>query len=161
MDRWLLPHSRDYGEITCYTSALDRFDQTTTAWWKSFKYDMHQKGQTFTRSWEELKRLMRQHFVLANYMVKKVGQDTTTVVTSADMKVVVSKDVVGQAEPLNDLNMQLKRVYGDACMPADRCQHWNLFQAQCMIKGKACKFMTDSGSYCNGIMMGQTCPIFR
>jgi hypothetical protein len=29
---------------TCYTTALDRFDQTTTGWWKQFKYDMHQKG---------------------------------------------------------------------------------------------------------------------
>jgi hypothetical protein len=32
MDRWLLPRSQDYGEITCCTSALDHFDQTTTAW---------------------------------------------------------------------------------------------------------------------------------
>jgi hypothetical protein len=44
MDHWLLPLSRDYRQITCYTSALDRFDQTTTSWWKRFKYDMHQQG---------------------------------------------------------------------------------------------------------------------
>jgi hypothetical protein len=59
MDRWLLPRSRDYKDITCYTSALDRFDQTTTTWWKRFKYDMHQKGRSFTGSWEELKWLVR------------------------------------------------------------------------------------------------------
>jgi hypothetical protein len=63
----------------------------------------------------------------------------------------VSKDVVEEAEPLNGLNMQLKRVYGDACMPADRGKSWSLFQTQCMIKGKACKLMVDGGSYCNGI----------
>jgi hypothetical protein len=47
--------------------------------------------------------------------------------------------------------MQLKRVSGDACMPAHRGQHWSLFQTQCMIKGKACKLIVDGGSYCNGI----------
>jgi hypothetical protein len=144
MDRWLLPRSRDYGQITCYTSALDRFDHT--AWWKRFKYDLHQKGQSFIHSWEELKRLVRQHFVPADYMVKRVSQATTTIATSADMKADVGKDVVGQAEPLNGLNMQLKRVYGEACMPVDRGHSWSLFQTQCMIKGKACKLMVDGGS---------------
>jgi hypothetical protein len=36
-------------------------------------------------------------------------------------------------------------------MTVDRGQRSNLFQAQCIIKGKACKLMIDSGSYCNGI----------
>jgi hypothetical protein len=40
---------------------------------------------------------------------------------------VVSKDVVEEAEPLNGLNMQLKRVYSDACMTVERGQHWSLF----------------------------------
>jgi hypothetical protein len=40
----------------------------------------------------------------------------------------VSKDVVEEVEPLNGLNMQLKRVYGDACMTADRGQRWILFE---------------------------------
>jgi hypothetical protein len=44
MARWLLPRSLDYGPITCYTAAVDRFDQITTAWWKRYRYDMHQKG---------------------------------------------------------------------------------------------------------------------
>jgi hypothetical protein len=44
MDHWLLPRSRDYGKITCYTSALEHFDQTTTAWWKRLRYDMRIKG---------------------------------------------------------------------------------------------------------------------
>jgi hypothetical protein len=50
MDRWLLPHSLDYGPITHYTAAVDRFDQITIAWWKCYKYDMHQKGQSSTCS---------------------------------------------------------------------------------------------------------------
>jgi hypothetical protein len=32
-----------------------------------------------------------------------------------------------------------------------RNQRCSLFQTQCLIKGKACKLMIDSGSYCNGI----------
>jgi hypothetical protein len=36
-------------------------------------------------------------------------------------------------------------------MTADSGQQWNLFQTQCMIKGKACKLMVDGGSYCNGL----------
>jgi hypothetical protein len=43
MDRWLLPCYLDYGPITHYTTAVDRFDQITKAWWKHFRYDMHQK----------------------------------------------------------------------------------------------------------------------
>jgi hypothetical protein len=75
----------------------------------------------------------------------------STIVNSADMKADVGKDVVGEAEPLKGLNMQLKRVYGVACMAADRGWGWSLFQTQCMINGKACKLMVDGGSYCNGI----------
>jgi hypothetical protein len=44
MDHWLLPRSLDYGLITRYIAAVDRFDQITIAWWKHFRYDMHQKG---------------------------------------------------------------------------------------------------------------------
>jgi hypothetical protein len=89
--------------------------------------------------------------------IQQVDKAATTIsevkkadVDSAD----VCKNVVGQAEPLNNLNMQLKRVYGDACMPADRGQRWSLFQTQCMIKGKVCKLIVDGGSYCNGISKG-------
>jgi hypothetical protein len=67
------------------------------------------------------------------------------------MKGDVGKNFVDEAEPLNVLNMQLNRVYGDACMPVDRGQCWSLFQTRCMIKGKACNLMVDGGSYCNGI----------
>jgi hypothetical protein len=67
-------------------------------------------------------------FVPANYMVEKVGQSMTTIVNSADMKADVGKEVVDEAKPLKGLNMQLKRVYGDACMPANRGQHWSLLQ---------------------------------
>jgi hypothetical protein len=35
---------------------------------------------------------------------------------------IVGKDAVEEAEPLNGLNMELKKVYGDACMQADRGQ---------------------------------------
>jgi hypothetical protein len=151
MDHWLLPRSLDYGPITRYTAAVDRFDQITTAWWKRYKYDMHQKGQNSTCSWEELKSLLRQRFVPADCMVKQANPATTTIVPSADTKADVGKAVMKEAEPLSGLNMQLKRVHDETCITVDKGQRWNLFQAQCMIKGKACKFMIDSGSYCNGI----------
>jgi hypothetical protein len=86
--------------------------------------------------------------------LQQVNKAATTIseVKKADVVTAdVGKDVVGQVEPLNGLNMQIKRVYGDACMPADRGQRWSLFQTLCMIKGKACKLMVDGGSYCNGI----------
>jgi hypothetical protein len=67
------------------------------------------------------------------------------------MKADVGKDPVEDAEPLNGLNMQLKRVYGDTCTTVERGQRWNLFQTQCMIKGKACKLMVDGDSCTNGI----------
>jgi hypothetical protein len=63
----------------------------------------------------------------------------------------VVKDIVEEVVPLSGLNMQLKKVHDETCMTADRGQRWNLFQAQCIIKGKACKLMIDSGSYSNGI----------
>jgi hypothetical protein len=66
------------------------------------------------------------------------------------VKADIVKDVVEEVVPLSGLNMQLKRVHDETCMIADRGQRWNLFQAQCIIKGKACKLMIDSGSYCNG-----------
>jgi hypothetical protein len=65
--------------------------------------------------------------------------------------VVCAETAVEKVEPLSGLNMQLKRVHDAAFITVDKGQRWNLFQAQCMIKGKACKFMIDSGSYCNGI----------
>jgi hypothetical protein len=148
--RWLLPRSLDYGPITRYTAAVDHFDQITTTWWKRYRYDMHQKGQSFTCSWEELKSLLRRHFMPADCMVKQASQAMTTIVPYADTKTDVGKDVMKEAEPLSGLNMQLKRVRDETCKPVDKGQHWSLFQTQCIIKGKACKFMIDS-SYCNGI----------
>jgi hypothetical protein len=41
---------------------------------------------------------------------------------------VVGKDVLEEDEPLNGLNVQLTRVYGDACMLVERGQRWSLFQ---------------------------------
>jgi hypothetical protein len=38
------------------------------------------------------------------------------------VKTVVSKDVVEEAKPLNGLNMQLKKVYGDDYMIVERGQ---------------------------------------
>jgi hypothetical protein len=67
------------------------------------------------------------------------------------VKADVVKDVMEEVVPLSAMNMQLKRVHDETCMTLDRGQRWNLFQAQCIIKGKACKLMIDSGSYCNGI----------
>jgi hypothetical protein len=54
---------------------------------------------------------------------------TISEVNKADVVMAnVSKDVIEEGEPLNGLNMQLKRVYGNACMPVDRGQRWSLFQ---------------------------------
>jgi hypothetical protein len=127
MDRWLLPHSQDYGQITSYNAAVARFDQTTTAWWKRVRYDMYQKGQSFTYSWEELKSLLRQRFVPTDCMVKQPSRAMTTIVPSADTKADVGKAVMKEAEPLSGLNMQLKRVHDEACITVDKGQHWNLF----------------------------------
>ena len=70
---------------------------------------------------------------------------------SQEKKANVDTNVVDEVVPLSGLNVQLKRVHGDACMTVDRGQRWNLFQAQCMIKGKACKLFIDGGSCTNGI----------
>jgi hypothetical protein len=127
MDRWLLPRSLDYRPISWYYSTIARLVQPTMSWWKHFKYDLQIKGTTITYTWEELKRHVRQRFVPADCMVEKVSKATTTVVTSADTKAGVGKDVVEEAEPLNGLNMQLKQVYGDTCITMERWQSWNLF----------------------------------
>jgi hypothetical protein len=129
MDCWLLPCSLDYGPITRYTAAVDRFDQITTTWWKRYKYDIHQKGQSSTCSWEELKSLLRQRFMPADCMVKQANPATTTIVPSMDMKADVGKAVMKEVEPLSGLNMQLKRVHDKACITVDKGKHWNLFQA--------------------------------
>ncbi|KAK1609849.1 hypothetical protein QYE76_033522 [Lolium multiflorum] len=71
---------------------------------------------------------------------RKPGSDTKSAT------VTVEEDV-----PLSGLNMQLKRVQGDACKTVDKVQRWSLFQTQCIIKGKACKLMIDGGSCTNGI----------
>jgi hypothetical protein len=122
MDRWLLPRSLDYGPITRYTTVVDRFDQITTAWWKRYNYDMHQKDQSSTCSWEELKSLLRQRFMPADCMVKQASQAMTTIVPSADTKADVGKAIVEEVVPLSGLNMQLKRVHDETCMTADRGQ---------------------------------------
>ena len=83
--------------------------------------------------------------------VHKVAATISKVSAVDVVKADVVPEVVEGVVPLSGLNMQLKRVHDDTCMTADRGQRWNLFQAQCMIKGKACKLMIDSGSYCNGI----------
>ena len=112
-------------------------------------------------------------FVQRMFVVDKKVQPCATEVAAKDVKTVVPVQTVNAAvtilsevkqpdvvcadtaveegEPLNGLNMQLKKVHGSACMTAARSERWNLFQAQCMINGKACKLMIDSGSYCNGI----------
>jgi hypothetical protein len=127
MDRWLLPRSLDYGPITRYNAAVDRFDQITTAWWKRYKYDMHQKGQSFTCSWDELKSLLRQRFVPTDCMVEQPSRAMTTIVPSVDTKADVGKDVMKEVEPLSGLNMQLKRVHDAACIAVDKGQRWSLF----------------------------------
>src|SRR4051812_7115459 len=92
------------------------------SWWHA---EMSVKGITGgTSTWEEFKKFLHTRFLAKS-----------------------SDDVV----PLSGLNVQLKRVHGDTCVPVGRSQRWNLFQAQCMIKGKACKLMIDGGSCTSGI----------
>ena len=83
--------------------------------------------------------------------VSKVAATNSELSAVDVVKADVVKDVVEEVVPLSGLNMQLKRVHDETCITVDKGQRWNLFQAQCMIKGKACKLMIDSGSYCNGI----------
>jgi hypothetical protein len=89
--------------------------------------------------------------VPADCLVKQASQALTTIVPFADTKADVGKVIMEEVVPLSGLTMQLKRVHDETCMTADRGQRCNLFQAQCIIKGKACKLMIESGSYCNGI----------
>jgi hypothetical protein len=89
---------------------------------------MRIKGQSPPNTWEEVKRLARQRFVPADCLVEQVSPATTSIVPYADTKADVVKDVVEAAELLNGLNMQLKRVYDDACMAVERGQRWSLFQ---------------------------------
>jgi hypothetical protein len=83
---------------------------------------MHQKGQSCTYSWEELKSLLRQRFMPADCMVKQASQAMTTIVPSVDTKVDVGKAIMEEVVPLSGLNMQLKRVHDETCMTADRGQ---------------------------------------
>ena len=119
----------NFGDPTALVIAYRRVDTKLSSWWRE---EMRVRGITWqTSNWEEFKQFLRTKFVEP----------------STDLDKSPVEDVV----PLSGLNMQLKRVHGDTCMTVDRGQRWNLFQAQCMIKGKACKLMIDSGSYCNGI----------
>jgi hypothetical protein len=83
--------------------------------------------------------------------VSKVAATISELSAVDVVKVDVVQDVAEEVVLLSGLNMQLKRLHDETCLTADRGQRWNLFQAQCIIKGKACKLMIDSGSYCNGI----------
>jgi hypothetical protein len=82
--------------------------------------------------------------------VSKVAATISELSAVDVVKADVAKDVVEEVVPLSGRNMQLKRVHNETCMTADRGQRWNLFQAQCIIEGKECKLMIDSGSYSQG-----------
>ena len=116
-----------FGGHTEYVLAYRRVDEILASLWRE---ERSVKG--ITSSWENFKQ-----FLHTRFLEKSTEMD----------KLVIPDEFV----PLSGLNVQLKRVHGDACMTVGRGQCWNLFQAQCMIKGKACKLMIDSGSYCNGI----------
>ena len=68
-----------------------------------------------------------------------------------------AETAVEKVEPLSGLNMQLKRVHADACKTVDKGQRWSLFQTQCIIKGKECKYhmIRIKG------MIPEFCPIFH
>ena len=142
--------------LTALVIAHRRVDSTVSSWWRE---EMCVKGITWkTSNWEHFKQFLRTRYFekfvemdKADAPIDNVNKTKPRMITSEEKKSDVDKDVVKEFAPLSGLNMQLKQVHGDTCVTADRGQRWNLFQAQCMIKGKACKLMVDSGSYCNGI----------
>ena len=79
MERWLKPRIGDYGPYTCYSAALDRFEKTTMPWWRCLRYDLKKEGNSCSDTWEEVKRLVRQRFVPANFAVKKVNKAAMTI----------------------------------------------------------------------------------
>jgi len=85
---------------------------------------------------------------IVSVIVTKPSEEKQHVVAEV---VVCTETTAEQVEPLSGLNLQLKRVHDDACITVDKGQRWNLFQAQCMIKGKVCKLIIDGGSCTNGI----------
>ena len=86
-----------FGGRTEFALAHRRVDETVASWWKE---ESTAKGIT-TPSWADLKQFLRTRF-----WEKSKELD----------KVVSSEDVV----PLSGLNLQLKKVQGDACMTVDR-----------------------------------------
>jgi hypothetical protein len=73
--------------------------------------------------------------------VSKVAATNSELSAVDVVKADIVKDIVQEVVPLSGLNMQLKRVHDETCMTVDRGQRWNLFQSQCIIKGKACKLI--------------------
>ncbi|KAK1652153.1 hypothetical protein QYE76_069958 [Lolium multiflorum] len=135
--------------------AYRRVDDIVASWYRNA---LIVKGIIGLRSsWADFKKFLRASF---KFTIKPLVYSNTTV-TKVEVKsseerkpgsdtksttVTVEEDV-----PLSGLNMQLKKVQGDACKTVDKGQRWSLFQTQCIIKGKACKLMIDGGSCTNGI----------
>jgi hypothetical protein len=119
-----------FGGHTEFVLALRRVNAMVAGWWHDDKVAKGITGET--SSWEVFKQFLRAKFLQPCHEENMV-------------------DVPKEAVPLSGLNMQLQRVHDGACMTHDRGQRWNLFQTQCMIKGRACKLMIDGGSCTNGI----------
>ncbi|KAK1660481.1 hypothetical protein QYE76_048640 [Lolium multiflorum] len=112
-------------------------------------------------SWADFKKFLCDHFKFAR-LNKAVVCSNTTVKEVVPIQTVTEERKPGsdtksttvtveEDVPLSGLNMQLKKVQGDACKTVDKVQRWSLFQTQCFIKGKACKLMIDGGSCTYGI----------
>ncbi|KAM0905294.1 hypothetical protein ACQ4PT_017474 [Festuca glaucescens] len=158
-----------------YVLAHRRVDEELDDYW----CDAVERGE-FACTWEDFKTFLRDGFVLP-YMeaseqpfgvvhaIEEVGKCVVPIQEVGLLQTVTKGEVISSEEkepgsdtmgntvtmeedvPLSGLNMQLKRVHGDACKTVDKVQRWSLFQTQCIIKGKACKLMIDGGSCTNGI----------
>ena len=90
-----------FGGQTEYILAYRRVDETLASLWRE-----ERSAKGITSSWENFKQ-----FLHTRFLEKSTEMD----------KVVVPDEFV----PLSGLNVQLKRVHGDACMTVGRGQRWS------------------------------------
>src|SRR4051794_17975669 len=138
-----------FDDYSAYRLAYRRVDEEIASGWSA-----EVKRYGLTLGWEEFKNFLRECFMpsirlrssptssLNVKAIKKPPKKVQTLVPLQNIEeaaailaqipkvvpVAVSKDVVDDVVPLSGLNVQLKRVHGDTCVPVDRSQRWNLFQ---------------------------------
>jgi hypothetical protein len=129
-----------------------RVDEELDHWW----CDAVERGE-FSCTWEDFKTFLRDGFVLP-YMeiseqpprvvhaIKEVGKSIVPIQEVGPLQTVTKGKVISSEEkepdsdtmgttatmeedvPLSGMNMQLKKVHGDACKTVDKVQQWILLQ---------------------------------